>query len=154
DRAGKAAANPQQEVHYRLSRAKFAESQKDPVAAVKLYQEILSDAAMRSVSLTDESAAGGNPTQAADTAELAIDTLIKQGGATVYAPYQEQAAKAMEQARPEQDNQVKATRLQAVAQVYPNSAVASDAMLAAADAYESANQPRGAIRVLRQMWFK
>ena len=41
-----------------------------------------------------------------------------------------------------------------MAQTYPNSTVAADAMLAAADAYEAANQPRGAIRVLRQMWFK
>src|SRR3954452_4773868 len=153
DRADKAAANPQQQVHYRLSRAKFAESQKDPAAAVKLYQEILSDAAMRTVALADETS-GGNPTQAADTAESAIYSLIKQGGPAVYSPFQEQAVKAMEEARAEQDPQVKANRLQAVAQTYPNSTAAADAMLAAADAYEVANQPRGAIRVLRPMWFK
>ena len=41
-----------------------------------------------------------------------------------------------------------------VAQVYPNSAVAPRAMLAAADSYESAKEPRAAINVLRQMYFK
>ena len=70
------------------------------------------------MALADESS-GGNPTQAADTAESAIYALIKQGGPSVYAPFQEQAVKAMEEARAEQDPQVKANKLQAVAQNLP-----------------------------------
>src|SRR6185369_6888680 len=71
DRAGKAADNAQQKVHYRMSRAKFAEAQKDPELAVRLYQEILSDGPMRAVALMDESA--GSPGQAEEVAEKAID---------------------------------------------------------------------------------
>ena len=61
----------------------------------------------------------------------------------------------MEDAQAEKDHPDRmAEKLLAVAQGYPNSGVAPQAMLAAADAYEHANQPHAAIRVLRQMWFK
>ena len=60
----------------------------------------------------------------------------------------------MEEAKAEQDPQAQAVKLLAVAQIYPNAGIAPQAMLAAADAYETAKQPRSAIRVLRQMWFK
>ena len=56
-----------------MSRAKFEDAHKDPAAAAKLYQEILSDAGMRAVSLTDEAA--NTPAQAEDVAEKAIDAL-------------------------------------------------------------------------------
>ncbi len=47
DRAAQAAFSPQQQVNYRMARAKFEESAHDPGAAVKLYQEILADRQMR-----------------------------------------------------------------------------------------------------------
>lgn len=152
DRAAAAASAPQQQVHYRIARAKFEESLKTPAAAVKLYQEILSDAKMRAVALTDDQA--GSPTQAADVAEHAIEQLIHASGVSIYAPYQEQAAKAFADAQAETDPAAAAGKLLAVAQVYPNSDVAPKSILAAADSYESAHQPRNAIRVLREMWFK
>jgi len=107
---------------------------------------------MRAVALTDEQS--GSPAQAEEVAEKSIDALVKAAGPEVYAPYQEQAAKAMADAREDKDLPARATKLLGVAESYPNSTVAADAMLAAAESYEAANQPRSAIRVLRQMWFK
>jgi hypothetical protein len=148
DRAAAAAAQPQQQVHYRLSRARHAERSQDAAAAARLYQQILSDARMRPVPLLDQ--ASGVSTQAAAVAEDAIRALVARAGAAVYAPFEQQAAKDLEAAgaaaNPEQ--------LLAVAQAYPNSKVAPQALLAAADAYEAAGSPRPAVQVLRQMYFK
>lgn len=151
DRAGAAAVSPQQQVYYRMSRAKYAESQKDPAEAVKLYQEILLNDTMRPVALLDEQA--GTPSQAEDVAEKSIEQLIRTAGAGVYAPYQKQAEQAMTDAQGADNLSDRANKLMAVAQAYPNSGVAPKALFAAADAYESAKQPRSAVRVLRQMWF-
>ena len=148
DRAAAAASTPAQQVRFRLSRAEFAEKERDAATAAKLYQEMLADAALRAEPLTDDST--GTPTHAAAVAEKAIASLIRQAGASVYEPYQKAAADALEQAQKTNDP----STLLAVAQVYPNASVAPKAMLAAADAYESAGDARGAVHVLRPMYFK
>ena len=58
----------------------------------------------------------------------------------------------MEQAQASKDDP--AGKLLELARTYPNSAIAGKAMIAAAEAYEAAGDPRHAIRVLRDMWFK
>ena len=150
DRAAAAAATPAQHVHYRLSRARFAEGNKDAPGAAGLYQQILSEPELRPVALLDE--ASGGPTQAAAVAEQAIRQLVARAGAGVYEPFEQDAAKQFEQAKAIAP--AKPDDLLAVAQTYPNASVAPQALLAAADAYEAAGQPRPAVQVLRQMYFK
>ena len=147
-RAAAAAQSPAQQVRYRLSRAKLGEAERDAATAVTLYQEILSDPRLRGESLTDD--ATGSPTQAAAYAERAINNLIRLAGGGVYAPYQQAASAALAEAQAGKDP----AKLLAVAEVYPNSAVAPQAMLAAADAYEAAGDPKAAVNVLRPMYFK
>jgi outer membrane protein assembly factor BamB len=148
DRAAAAASSPAQQVRYRLSRAKLAEAERDAPTAIKLYQEILSDPRMRGESLTDD--ASGAPTQAAAYAEKAVGNLIRVAGMANYAPYQQAAAAALAEAQQANDP----SKLLAVAQVYPNSTVAPQAMLGAADAYEAAGDSKAAVNVLRPMYFK
>jgi hypothetical protein len=93
---------------------------------------------------------GGAPTQAGAFAERAINNLIRLAGAGVYGRYQEASVAALAEAKAANDP----NKLLAVAQVYPNSPVAPEAMLAAADAYEAAGDAKGAINVLRPMYFK
>lgn len=148
DRAAAAAGSASQQVEYRVSRAKFADTVRDYAAEAKLYQEILADDAMRTVPLG--TADGTSARQAAAVAEGAIDTLVKQAGAQVYAPYERAAKDAMEFAR----SAGKPDELLAVARKFPNASVASQSMFYAADAYEAAGQPRLATQVLRQLYFK
>lgn len=149
DRAAAAASSPTQQVHYRLARAKFAQSAKQPQEAAALYQQVLSDPAMRPIPMVD--AITGAPAQAAAVAEAAIDALIK-ADPSVYESIQRAATQAMKQAQ--EAGPDAAPKLLAVARTYPNSAIAAKAMLAAADAYEAAGNARLAVQVLRQMWFK
>ncbi|HWE92613.1 MAG TPA: PQQ-binding-like beta-propeller repeat protein [Tepidisphaeraceae bacterium] len=149
DRAAAAAGTPVQQVHYRLSRAKYDEGIKDPAGAVKLYQEILSDSQMRAVPQVDETS--GAPIQADAVAEKRIADLIKDQP-SLYEPYQQAAAAALQEAQSAKEDA--AGKLLAVARTYPNSTLAGKAMVAAADAYEAAGNPRQAVRVLRDTWFK
>ena len=148
DRAAAAADTAAQQVRYRLSRAKLAEARKDAATAVRLYQEILSDPKMRVESQSDEAA--GTATLAAATAEKAISNVIRQAGASVYEPFQKAAAAALAEAQKTNEP----AKLLSVAQVYPNSTVAPQAMLAASDAYEQAGDAKAAVSVLRPMYFK
>lgn len=149
DRAREAAATPVQQVRYRLSRAKFADRQNSAVEAVTLYEQILSDGAMRAVAMIDPLT--GAPTQANLVAEGAITRLMKAHPG-VYESFEQTAASQMQAAMGADAD--KADKLLTIARVYPNSTVAGKAMLAAASAYEGASAPRSAIRVLRDMWYK
>ncbi|MDB5289757.1 MAG: outer rane biosis protein BamB [Phycisphaerales bacterium] len=149
DRAAASAASPAQQVRYRFSRAKYSEAAKDLASAVKLYQEILSDPQLRPVPQVDEKS--GSPVQADVVAERRITEIIKDKP-SIYEPYQQAAAAALQAAQDAKDDP--AGKLLAVARTYPNSTLAGKAMVAAADAYESAGNPRQAVRVLRDTWFK
>src|SRR5665213_887862 len=149
DRAAAAALSPMQQVHYRLSRAKYDESNTDNAGAVKLYQQILADPLLRPVPLADEAAAA--PAQAQAIAQKQIAIIIGTNP-SAYEPFQQAAAAAL--ATAQAATQDTADKLLEVARAYPNSAIAGKAMLASAERYETHNQPRKAIRVLRDMWFK
>jgi outer membrane protein assembly factor BamB/tetratricopeptide (TPR) repeat protein len=149
DRAAIAAYTPLQQIHWRLGRAHLAIVMNDPVTAVKVCQEILSDENLRPVSLPDPQTA--SPTQAGVLAEKGIAALIKSNP-QAYAPFEQAAADAFADARRSSDDLP--ARLIAVAKTYPNSSVAPQAMLAAADAYESAGNPRMALQAARQLYFR
>ncbi len=146
DRAAIAAASPVQQVVYRLALARFASARHDAAAEVRAYQDILLRDPLRKVMLADD--AGQNLRQAAALAEQAIAERIKASGPACYAPYEQAAAETMRQAGHDPD------RLEAVARAYPNSQLADRAMIQAADACESAGDPRRAAQMLRQVYFK
>jgi outer membrane protein assembly factor BamB len=156
DRAGKfferaetAASTPLQQIHSRLGRAHLAAVMTDPVTAVKVYQSILSDENLRPVSLPDPRTSA--PTQAGALAEKGIAVLIK-GNPQPYAPFEQAASDALAEAKRSSDDLP--ARLLAVSKTYPNSSAAPQAMLAAADAYEAAGNPRMALQAARQLYFR
>src|SRR5262249_15477339 len=89
------------------------------------------------------------PALAAAVAEKMIGELI-QRSPQVYAPIEQQAQTAFTSAQTSADP----AKLLSVAQTYPNSTVAPQALLKAADAYESVGNPRQSIQILRQLYFK
>lgn len=143
DRAGTAALSPSQQVSYRVVRARWARTQNDPVTELSLLQELLADPALRSEPVA-QADGGGSPTAAGYYAQRAIAELIARHP-KAYEPVEQQAQAEYDAVAGAGDPE----RLLAVAQVYPNSRVASRALLSAADAYESNGNPRQAAAVLR-----
>jgi outer membrane protein assembly factor BamB len=150
DRAASAASSAQQQVQYRLTRARFAASKEDLAGAAKLYQQVLGEPELRPVPLVDEKT--GGPTQAAAVAEGQIKALVVRGGVKLYAAFEAEAAKRLADAQAAKP--VKPEALVEVADAYPNAITAPKALLAAAEAYESLKQPQPAVQALRQAYFK
>ena len=130
DLAAAAADGDSQQVNYRVSRAKFNVDYKQDgsyEAAVRLYQEILTSARLRTVPLADADAGGA--TQAALLAEKNIAD-IKKREPSAYASFEKEAVDRLVTAGADP------AALKLVAESYPNSNAAGKAMAAAAAAYE------------------
>jgi outer membrane protein assembly factor BamB/tetratricopeptide (TPR) repeat protein len=147
ERAAAAADTPAQQVHYRTVRGRHLEQRKDAAGAIGMYQQILLDPALRAVQYAPD-ASGAMPASA--LAQQAIARLIRQAGREAYAPHDRAAAEQLAIARQSGDPQA----LLALAQAYPNAQVAPEAMLAAAEGFESAGDSRAATRVLTQVYRK
>jgi tetratricopeptide (TPR) repeat protein len=154
DRASVSAGSPGQRVDYYLTRGAYDETlahddtaDAGAVSAVKLYQQILSNPKLRDVQRLDDK---GHNTDAATIAESGIDRMIAVDAAA-YGSLDQQAAAALAKATVAKAD---GAAFQDIAKTYPNSSTAPKALLAAADAYESAGQSKEAIRVLRQMYFE
>ena len=143
DRAAVAASTPAQQVSYRVTRARWARSQRDDARELELLQQILADPAFRAepVAQVDGSVM---PTTAAYYAQRAIGELIARNP-RAYEPVEQQARAELDAIIGSGD----ADKLLSVAQVYPNSRVATQAMLAAVEAYEAADNARQAAAVAR-----
>ncbi|HYE19349.1 MAG TPA: PQQ-binding-like beta-propeller repeat protein, partial [Tepidisphaeraceae bacterium] len=131
DLAAAAADGDSQQVNYRVSRAKFNVDYKQEgsyEAAVKLYQEILTSAKLRTVPLADADAGGA--TQAGLLAEKQIADIKKREPAA-YAAFEKEAVDKLVTAGADP------AALKLVAESYPNSNAAGKAMAAAAAAYEA-----------------
>lgn len=145
DRAALAADTTAQQVSWRLLRADFiravdqAGGNGDLVEAVRLYQDVLGDAAMRLVPLSTSD--GRN---SGDLAEQSISELIDRAGRSVYAVHEQAAADLLASIRATNDPQ----RLLTVAESYPNALAAREATRLAADAYETSGNARMAGRLL------
>ncbi|MCC7349629.1 MAG: PQQ-binding-like beta-propeller repeat protein [Phycisphaerales bacterium] len=146
DRAAAAASTPVQQVQYRLGRARFTHTIRDFTAELSLYQQILDDPQLRRVTVHDDQSASS----AGEIAERAIADLIRKNGPKVYAAIEQAAVRALAAAR---SNNRPADFVE-VARRYPNSATAPQALLAAADAYETLGDHRSATQILRQLYFK
>ena len=154
DIAAKAADSPSEQVSNRLNRAKFLRANVETgsyAKAVQLYQEILGHPEYRKeiVAESESSTESRGNVQAAVEAESQIAELIRQHP-EAYDAVAKQALTAMESARIDQN----AAKLLEVAQTFPNSPTAAKSMLAAADLYEQAGNPRLAAHVLRQVYRK
>jgi outer membrane protein assembly factor BamB len=148
ERAGVAAATPAQKVNYRISRAAYAKQPPQPELELRLCQEILSDPQLRSVPVAD--ADDDAVTPAGEVARLEIDDLLTRTSRALYAPLEKAAVEMLAAAGAAKDPQ----KIQEVAMVYPNSLIAPQALLAAADVYESRGDSRTATQVLRQALFR
>lgn len=146
DRANEASLSAEQKVQYRIARGRYDELRNELPSALKLYQEVLGDPAMRSVALTDD--ASNTPTSADVIAQRQIASLIHKDP-QLYEPIEKQAVEALAQARESKDP----AKLLEVARAFPNSSVATGASLAAADAYEAAGDLRAARHVLSDVYF-
>jgi hypothetical protein len=146
DRADQAALTPEQKVQYRIARGKFDELRNELPDAIKLYQQVLADATLRAVPLTDE--VNNTPTSADVVARKQVAALIARDP-QLYEPFERQAADALKAAQSTNDP----ARLLEVAEAYPNASVATKASLAAADAYEAAGDARAARHVLSDIYF-
>ena len=153
DRAAGAAQSPEQQVNYRLGRAAFIESlrgaQENPdwSRAVRLYQEILSSAAMRAIPMPGPD---GIPLTAGRKAETAIADLIAKVGPGAYAPFEQKAASALAAMADTKETGA----LLALADEYPHSTAAPQALMQAATIYQNAGQPRLATIVLRRLYWR
>ena len=140
DLAAVTADTPPEQATYRLARAAFDHDHHDYAGEVELCQQVLTDPVTRAVPLSDDITAG----QAAKTA---IDGAIAQDRAS-YATVEELARAALHAAADSHD----ADRLFAIADVYPNSAAAGDALKAAAAAMERSGDHASAVRTLSRMY--
>jgi outer membrane protein assembly factor BamB len=153
DRAAAAARNPGQHVTYRMGRARFIESlagtqpAPDYARAVRLYQEILNDPAMRTIGLAGDD---GATVFAARRAEDAITDILRKTGPSIYEPFEKQAAAALVALAQTKD----ANQLLALSEQFPHSTAAAQALLQAADLYEQGANPRMATLVLRRLYWK
>ncbi len=113
-----AAHDPEAQAEWRLCLADLAERQKQAAEAAALYNDVLTDTAMRNAPFRRSE----TMTRAGIMAELKIRALIKQfDRATVYKIYEERAAAALAQAR---TAPVTLATLQTVIESYPNSKAA------------------------------
>ncbi len=148
DLARAAALSPGQQVGYRLARADFiwTRPNRDAGAAIELYQEILGQQSYRNVSMPDPLTAGSS--HAGAVAEKAIQKILQTSdGQLAFKKFEEAAQAKLEAARNAGDPDA----LLEVARAYPDSPTTAQAMMAAADLYESRGKPQSATLVLRQL---
>src|SRR5205823_5164543 len=143
DRAAAAAQSPQQQVAWRLSRARFAHTQHDFAGEVGLYQQILADTALRGALVPGGDDGGAGATPAAEIAEARIRQCVHDNPSS-YAAFEKSAEEALSAAKGKSDP----AAMLAVAHIYPNARCAPTAMLSAADAYEAAGKFRQATQIL------
>jgi outer membrane protein assembly factor BamB len=145
----KAAANAaNQQVSYRLARGQYewTKANRDATSAIALYEEVLADPAYRAVQLADPIT--NAPTQASTLADKSIEVIKgTPDGKLAYDKFEQIALQKLHDAKLAADPD----QLLDIAQVYPDSQVAGDAMLSAASLYESRGNPRMATQVLRRL---
>ncbi|HEX8323371.1 MAG TPA: PQQ-binding-like beta-propeller repeat protein [Tepidisphaeraceae bacterium] len=145
DRATAAASTPQQHVRVRLSRAAVHRAAGRAADEVALHQQILANPAWRSTPVAGHS----GPSVAGVEATAAIRDLIRQHGASVYAPYE--AAATAQLAQIKQADKPDPATLVALAETYPAASLTPDVLQLAAEQYEQVRQPRLATQTLRQL---
>jgi outer membrane protein assembly factor BamB len=144
DRAAAMANTAEQRANYCMARAQYAQDHKDWATVVAMQQQILADAAAREISIAQPD---GHTLPAGQIAQETIAAMQQGGNEQFYAPYQEQALTAIQKAR----QGAQAAELLAVAQQYPNSSVAGDALRESAAAYLAAGNAAESASVFHEL---
>ncbi len=142
DRLAAAAQGPDQEVAYRLALANFYESQSNFTEAATQYQSVLSEPSYRRQLFNHESGSR----QAGLEAQRQLKLLVANHGAALYAPFETYAVQRLAQLKQEADPDA----LAELADAYPLSSVAPEALMLAAQRSVQRNQPRDAASLFRR----
>ena len=145
DRAKLAADTPQQQVQCRLTQAAYFHKTGDIPSELALDQQILADASFRAAPAADKNGAS----TAGAVASQAIDDLIQQHGQQIYAAYDTEAFNRLNAAKQAQITDPAA--LLAIADEFPASVHATEALALAGDRFEASHQPRLATQTLRRL---
>ncbi|QNN24010.1 PQQ-binding-like beta-propeller repeat protein [Planctomycetales bacterium ZRK34] len=135
-------SSPAQEVTYRLALARYLESTDKPAEAVAQYQTILADPIYRRQLFTHETGSR----QAGLEAQRRLQLLIKQRGDELYASFDAYAQRRFD----DLSNQVDAAALIELAEAYPLSHAAVEALIKAADYTAADGHVREAVSLLRR----
>ncbi len=154
DLAERFAGTPAQHVRVRFARAAFGETEGGAQRRVALLQEILSNAEWRQVPAVpdgrDASAATSetfSPRQAGEVARELLAELIAEAGPQVYEQIEQRAAGELADATAASD----VDALRRLADIYPNSGAAADALAEAARLLREQNRSREASEALRRL---
>lgn len=131
----------------RLRFAEWYEADQDTARAIRLLQQILSDRSLRDVVVRWE---GPRAPTASEAAERRIGELIERHGPDVYAPFEEQARRQYQAAATMND----IARMLGVADTYPHSSVAAQALMAAGAMLDRARQPLRAAQTLIRAYYR
>lgn len=131
--------DPASGVQYRLKFAELYEIQGDVARAINLYQQVLADRSLRDMALPHS---GPLPPKAGRAAMIAIDRILAARGREVYAPFEEQAIRALQSARAAAD----VALMDAVVDQYPNARAAAEATLLSGDLLLNAGKYEDAAR--------
>jgi len=142
ERLAMVTATPEQEVTYRLALARYLESQQQHEQAVSEYQTILADPVYRRQLYTHESGSR----QAGLEAQRRVRQLIKQHGRDIYASFDAFAEHRLD----ELANQADAAALTELAESYPLSQAAGQALQRAAELIAEQGRTREAVALLRR----
>ncbi|MBI1370141.1 MAG: PQQ-binding-like beta-propeller repeat protein [Planctomycetes bacterium] len=142
DRLAAVTSSPDQEVTYRLALAKHFESLHNIKDAIEQYQTILAEPTYRRRLYTHDNGSR----QAGLEAQRRLTALIGQAGREAYAPYEAFADQRLK----ELANQTDAEALIELAEAYPLSTVAPQALMLAAERTASAGNGREAVALLRR----
>ncbi|HUO08749.1 MAG TPA: PQQ-binding-like beta-propeller repeat protein [Phycisphaerae bacterium] len=138
------ARTPEQQAEWRLSMSDLSLAQKKPEEAAMLYNQVLTDAALRQAPFRR----GDTIARAGVTAELRFHGLIEKNGEDLYRPYEEQAAAFLAKGKSQQD----LGALMNVVEAYPNSHAALEAATSLASAFREKQDWASALRVLQWLY--
>ncbi|MBC7782838.1 MAG: PQQ-binding-like beta-propeller repeat protein, partial [Burkholderiales bacterium] len=144
DRARISSDTPQQRVRYLSAHAQYLRIGKDAAAELALHQQILSEPALRAVSVAGKSGAS----TAAAEAEANIIELLK-ANPTIYAAYEARAAEKLAAIIAKPD--IAPADLLAVADEYPIDKTGFAALRQAAEILERQGQARESVQTLRRL---
>jgi len=138
---GRAASEPEERVQHLMARGRFYESEERIDEAIEAYQRVLDDDRLAAAKM--ESGAGSMGS-AQNVATRSLRRVVRRFGAGVYAPYEVEARRMLEDVPPAAGPEEYAR----VAQRYPVSRAGAQAWLDAASAYLSRGRPHGAVFAL------